>query len=121
MFRGFLILALVVSTAAISFSSTASARGRWGRVDLNRSNGPTLLGPWVPGPWDGEWAEKQRGGSTAWGEPLHPVFDEWYPWGYTAPFTRVGRLCVANDVNRSPGGDIVRYQRVRPSYYCRGY
>jgi hypothetical protein len=31
---------------------------------------------------------------------------------------RVGRLCVANEINASPGGDYVRYQRVRPWYYC---
>lgn len=114
-----LAAALVIVAVAGDVSCSAFARGRWGRTDEGRAKGPTEIGPWVGGPWDGEWAEKLTYGRTPEGAPLYPVVDEWYPWGYTAPFVRVGRQCVANDVNLSPGGDYVRYQRVRPAYYCR--
>jgi hypothetical protein len=42
-----------------------------------------------------------------------------YPWGYTTRFVRISGKCVASEFNESPGGLVVRYQRVMPSYYCR--
>lgn len=109
--------------AALAAGATATqslARDRWSRANEGRAHGPTALGPWVGGPWDNEWAEKLPYGHTPWGAPIFPVVSEWYPWGYAAPFVRVDRRCVANDVNVSLGGDFVRYQRVRPGYYCSG-
>lgn len=111
-------LAIAILVAAVGVAAETQARGRWGRVNVGPAPSATELGPWVGGPWDVEWAEKLPYGHTPWGTPIRPPVDEWYPWGYVAPFVRVGRQCVANDVNVGLDGDIVRYQRVRPRYYC---
>lgn len=113
----FLVGGLVAAALVGGFASGASAEGyhhRQGHV--LRATGPTHLGPWVRNAWDREW-----GGAWVY-DPVAawPATDEWYPWGYVAPFVRVGGKCVANEVNVSPGGDYVRYQRVRPAHYCGG-
>lgn len=118
--QGFMFVALLgAALSSAGLAEAAHARARWGRVPEGRAAGPTGMGPWVQGPWDSEWSGVLAR-DHAWRGPggPYPDIDEWYPWGYVAPFTRVGRHCVANDVNVSPGGDFVRYQRVRPYYYC---
>jgi len=116
---------LVAVTLGASLVSKASAwdyrRGDY----VTRAHGPTRLGPWVHGPWDDEWRAVGWAYDASLASPYPPTFvgpypptDQWYPWGYVAPFVRVGRKCVANEINVSPGGDYVRYQRVRPAYYC---
>jgi hypothetical protein len=84
------------------------------------------LGPWVEEGWRREdWsrapAVRDWDFSAPWDfDPVtgYPSSTVEYPWGYTTPFVRVGRKCVASEVNISPGGDAARYQRVRPGYYC---
>lgn len=111
MASGFLAAALVLGAA-----SEAGARAH--RRELqSRAPAPTQLGPWVREAWPG-WGYAGDWAYDAGLVSAYPATDEWYPWGYVAPFVRVGGKCVANEFNRSPGGNYVRYQRVRPGYYC---
>jgi len=117
---GFCLLAIVLIGLA---AGDAAARER---THVLRAHGPTREGPWLEEGWAREdWsrapAVRRWGFSAPWDYGLFagaPSSDEWYPWGYTTPFVRVGRQCVASEFNVSPGGEAVRYQRVRPSYYC---
>ena len=101
--------------------SEASAWRKYGAGRVVRSTGPVRLGPWVNGPWDYD-PSYYNWSAAAWalnqGLGPYPPSDEWYPWGYAAPYERVGRKCVANEINVSPGGDYARYQRVRSTLYC---
>lgn len=113
-----LIAGLVAMGVAIGSAADASASAR-------RAHGPTRLGPWVQEGWERQdWSRAPAVRDWGWSAPWDyavagfPASNEWYPWGYTTPFARVGRKCVASEINGGPGGDWVRYQRVRPSYYC---
>jgi hypothetical protein len=110
-FLGVLTAALLIGIAS---DAAAWVRRRDG---FHRATGPTQLGPWVRGVWD------QSADPWAYGYDYNaasPWNSAWYPWGYTTPFVRVGRQCVAADWNMGTGGYVVRYQRVRPAYYCSG-
>jgi hypothetical protein len=119
---GRLLVFTLVAVVCAGVSSLAARERQRGP----RAPGPTLQGPWVEEGWDREdWgrapAVRAWGFSAPWDYGLYfgaPSSDEYYPWGYTTPFVRVGRKCVASELNRSPGGELIRYQRVRPSYYC---
>ncbi|GLI93460.1 hypothetical protein [Methylocystis echinoides] len=84
------------------------------------------LGPWVEEGWRREdWSRAPAVREWSWSAPAdfdpltgYPSSTAEYPWGYTTPFVRVGRKCVASELNLSPGGEVVRYQRVRSSAYC---
>lgn len=115
-------LPVVLLAAAVLFGA-APACGR-ARLHEGRASGPTAEGPWLQQGWD--WEDWSRAPVRGWGYSApwdavagYPSTTEQYPWGYTTPFVRVGRQCVSSEVNLSPGGETVRYQRVRPSHYCR--
>lgn len=118
-FRRLLIL-LVGAGAALS-ASPADAQSR---RHVTRASGPTEDGPWLQQGW--EWEDWSRAPIRGWGYSApwdavygYPSTTEQYPWGYTTPFVSVGRQCVSSEINVSPGGQLIRYQRVRPSHYCR--
>ncbi|MEK4034034.1 hypothetical protein WOC76_13815 [Methylocystis sp. IM3] len=114
---------LLMLVAVLLSPESSAARGRrwWSAPAAQR------LGPWVEEGWRREdWSRapaiRDWGFSAPWSydpETGYPSSTAEYPWGYTTPFVRVGRKCIANQINYSPGGDWVRYQRVQPSYYCR--
>lgn len=117
-------LFLIALGACLVLGASPAVAGR--RTHFVRANGPTLEGPWLEEGWAREdWSRspvRDWGFSAPWDfDPvtLYPSTNELYPWGYTTPFVRVGRQCVSSELNGSPGGAVVRYQRVRPSYYCR--
>lgn len=119
-------LAVCFVSAALPLLAVSSAdAGFRGRV--LRAHGPTFLGPWLQEGWNREdWsrapAVRDWGLSAPWDfDPIagYPISEAEYPWGYTTPFARIGRRCVASEINASPGGELVRYQRVRPLHYCR--
>jgi hypothetical protein len=121
----FLARQFILAFCACIVAGTASAVARE-RTHFVRATGPTRVGPWVEEGWQREdWSRspvRDWAFSAPWDvDPvtLYPSSTEWYPWGYTTPFVRVGRLCVSSEINGSPGGAWVRYQRVRPTYYCR--
>ncbi len=121
--RSLRVACLLALAAILLPPETADARGRrwWLRPTAER------LGPWVEQGWRREdWSRapaiRTWDFSAPWSydpETGYPSSTAEYPWGYTTPFVRVGRNCVASQINYSPGGDWVRYQRVLPSYYCR--
>ncbi len=119
--KGLLSFLLIAAVAAPSGDAWALRR-----THMIYSRHATHLGPWVEEGWQREdWSRGPaiRDGvfSAPWSyDPVtgYPSSTAEYPWGYTTPFVRVGRKCVASDVNRSPNGDAVRYQRVMPTYYC---
>ncbi|WP_457796637.1 hypothetical protein [Methylocystis sp. S23] len=116
-------LSILALAALLVFgASFAAARGRTQEL---RASGPTREGPWLQQGWEREdWSRapvRGWGFSAPWDyDPVtgYPAAADWYPWGYTTPFVRVGRRCVASEINESPGGKLIRYQRVRPSHYC---
>jgi hypothetical protein len=124
MSRYFLLAAGLLALAAPFLSSIPAEAYR---RPVGRAPGATHLGPWVEEGWVREdWSRapaiRDWDFSAPWGfDPAtgYPSSTAEYPWGYTTPFVRIGRKCVASDFNRSPGGEAVRYQRVMPSYYCR--
>ncbi len=124
MSRLFLLAAGLLAVAAVSMSTDPAAAHRWRGW---RAPGAPHLGPWVEEGWRREdWsrapAVRNWGFSAPWGfDPAtgYPSSTAEYPWGYTTPFVRVGRKCVASELNISPGGEAIRYQRVMPGYYCR--
>ena len=111
----------------IFLSCVSGAEARSKKSKLVRAPGAQRLGPWVEKSWQREdWSRAPA--VRNWGDSAPANYDTEtdtpsisveYPWGYTAPFTRVGTKCIANELNESPGGLVVRYQRVLPSYYCR--
>ena len=109
---------LLAAALLASIAPEAAAWGYRGRAHVHRAPGPTRLGPWVNEAWSGGWVYPDGWAYSAGLVGAYPATDEWYPWGYTAPFVRVGNKCVANEINVSPGGEYARYQRVRPAYYC---
>lgn len=116
---------LFATALAALFATEAAAHRPSPRV--HRAGGPTRLGPWVEQGWAREdWGRAPAVRGWAYSAPWdydpvtgYPASDAQYPWGYTTPFVRVGRNCVASEFNYSPGGDVARYQRVRPASYCR--
>jgi hypothetical protein len=117
---------LIAAAFALSFIPEASAWSRRGGAHPVRANGPTQLGPFVEEGWDREdWSRAPSVRGWGFSAPAingpgaYAFSEEWYPWGYTTPFVRVGRHCVASEITASVGGAWARYQRVRPSYYCR--
>jgi hypothetical protein len=117
------LLILAFGAALVLCASSAAAGGR---THFLRATGPTRDGPWLEEGWAREdWSRSPVRGwafSAPWDfDPvtLYPSTTEWYPWGYTTPSVRVGRHCVSSEMNAALGGEWVRYQRVRPSYYCR--
>jgi hypothetical protein len=84
------------------------------------------LGPWIEEGWRREdWsrAPAVRGWASSAPYDYDPVLGfpmsgQFYPWGYTTPFVRVGSKCVASELNGNAGGAVARYQRVMPAYYC---
>lgn len=115
------LFVLVICVCAAIGPASARARSHF-----IRANGPAGEGPWSQEGWEREdWSRapvRDWSFSAPWDfnpVTLYPSSTEWYPWGYTTPFVRVGRQCVASELNLSPGGDLIRYQRVRPGYYCR--
>lgn len=123
--RAALMVVVGLCASATLFPSVAPAHGH--RRLILRAPGPTRLGPWVEEGWRREdWSRAPAVRAPGFSAPRdfdpvtgYPSSEAEYPWGYTTPFERVGRLCVASDVNVSPGGMVARYQRVMPSYYCR--
>lgn len=125
MMRAILFLAVCLGAATpLLFADAAAAHTR--RAKVMRAPGGPRLGPWVEEGWQHEdWsrapAVREWGWSAPWDyDPAtgYPSATAEYPWGYTTPFARVGKKCIANELNASPGGLVVRYQRVMPSYYC---
>jgi hypothetical protein len=124
--RKLLASGFFVAAVAVAFVPDASAWSHRRGERFVRANGPTELGPWVQEGWDREdWARAPS--VRGWGYSAPADYgpyagylwsDEWYPWGFTTPYVRVGRQCVSSEMNVSVGGAAVRYQRVRPSYYC---
>ncbi len=116
--RSLAVAARFFAVAAFLGGTVSEASAwRYRREHFYRATGPTHLGPFLKQAWDREWGYPDAW-PYAFGANAYPATDEWYPWGYVAPFVRVGGKCVANEVNVSPGGEYVRYQRVRPSHYC---
>ncbi|MGJ0509428.1 MAG: hypothetical protein ACR652_20370 [Methylocystis sp.] len=121
--RKFVLVCLLSASAAVLLTGEAAAL-RHPRY-IYPKNAPHL-GPWVEEGWRREdWSRAPAIRDWAFSAPWdydpalgYPSSTAEYPWGYTTPFVRVGRKCVASEINVSPGGDSVRYQRVRPSYYC---
>ncbi|PPD45400.1 MAG: hypothetical protein CTY15_04855 [Methylocystis sp.] len=107
---GCFLAATLVSSAAAAWSDNRHG-------GFIRATG-TRLGPFVREAWGPEWGYYGGWPYAAGGVSAYPPTDEWYPLGYVAPFVRVGSKCVANEINVSPGGAYVRYQRVRPAHYC---
>lgn len=120
-----LMLTGLLSLAAATLAVTDASALRRARYIYPKN--ATHLGPWVEEGWSREdWSRspsvRNWDFSAPWNfDPAagYPSSTAEYPWGYTTPFVRVGRKCVASEFNVSPGGDAVRYQRVMPSYYCR--
>ncbi|WP_442753740.1 hypothetical protein ACNHKD_12115 [Methylocystis sp. JAN1] len=117
-------LSILALGVGLFIGAPAAAAG--GRTHFLRATGPTREGPWLQEGWDREdWSRSPVRGwafSAPWDfDPvtLYPSTTEWYPWGYTTPFVRVGRQCVSSEINGGVNGEWIRYQRVRPSYYCR--
>jgi hypothetical protein len=114
---------LLIFCAALLSPDAASAYRR----QVWRAPGPPRLGPWIEKGWCCEdWSRAPAIRDWAFSAPWNydpetgtPSSTAEYPWGYTTPFVKVGRRCVASEINGSPGGAWVRYQRVMPSYYCR--
>jgi hypothetical protein len=115
--------------AILLLSAVAMAAGdAWAlrRTHMIYPKHATHLGPWVEEGWQREdWSRtpaiRDWDFSAPWSyDPAtgYPSSTVEYPWGYTTPFVRVGRKCVASEYNISPGGNEVRYQRVMPTYYC---
>jgi hypothetical protein len=112
--RKFLANGLAAAAFLLLLSSTPLA---WdGRDTMNYRTAGPRLGPYIRGPWDRGWC---CGAYDLRLVDAYPIANAWYPWGYTAPFVRVGRLCVSNELVASVGGEYVRYQRVYPRRYCR--
>lgn len=44
--------------------------------------------------------------------------DAYYPWGYSAPYIRRGKVCVSNQFATNGLGELVLYEKVRPIIYC---
>lgn len=108
------------AVAATLLSSQAATAAH--RQHVHRAPGAPRLGPWIEEGWrDEDWsrapAVRTWDLSAPWDGSSSST--EQYPWGYTTPFVRVGRTCVASEINNGPGGEWVRYQRVMPAYYCR--
>ncbi|MGJ0391727.1 MAG: hypothetical protein ACR650_03080 [Methylocystis sp.] len=120
------LLAVCLGSAVLAFFGASGAEAAHRARTVLHANGPTFLGPWLQEGWDREdWSRAPAirgwGLSAPWDfDPIigYPLSDAEYPWGYTTPFVRVGRYCVASEINIAPGGQAARYQRVRPSYYC---
>jgi hypothetical protein len=120
----FLLASLGAAASVLPAAATPVQRHP---ASASRAPGATRLGPWVEEGWRREdWSRAPavrdwRYSAPANYDPLTgwPSSTAEYPWGYTTPFTRVGGKCVASAFNESPGGLVVRYQRVTPSYYCR--
>lgn len=120
------LLAIYLTYAALAFLGASCAEAAHRSRIFVPASGPNFLGPWLQEGWDREdWSRapaiRDWGLSAPWDfNPVlgYPISDAQYPWGYTTPFVRVGRHCVASEANIAPGGQAARYQRVRPSYYC---
>jgi len=120
---------LIGGIVAVAFSlgaGSAVASSHWHLVSKgahwHRSKGPVVLGPWVRGPWD--YNLDYYGGGEYAGSPFvgwGSIDNPFYPWGYTAPYVRAGRVCVANQWATNGVGVLVRYQKVRPLFYCEPY
>ena len=112
-------LVLVSFAACVVSASPASAWGHRAKGHLGRSQGPVALGPWVRDAWDRTWAYGEAPGYAGWGVfGADAASEAYYPWGYTAPYFRIGHLCVANQFATDGMGVYVRYQKVRPAIYC---
>lgn len=105
--------------ACVAPIAGVSAFDRGGREHWVRSNGPPGLGPWIPGVWDPNGSYVGGWGSPGW-RVFGPdaIMTAQYPWGYTAPYVRAGRVCVGNLFATNGVGILVRYQKVRPAIYC---
>ena len=118
--RNFLAGGLAVAAFIILLPSQAPA---WdGRDRVHYRTAGTHLGPHIRGPWDRGWCCGAFDAGFVYDlrfADAYPTPNSWYPWGYTAPFVRVGRLCASNELVASVGGEYVRYQRVYPGRYCR--
>lgn len=125
MIRAVALLFTCMSASSVLLSTEANAHSHQSKV--SRSPGAQRLGPWVEDGWRREdWSRAPQVRDWDYSAPRdwdpvtgYPSISAEYPWGYTAPYVRVGRRCIANENNRGLGGLVVRYQRVLPSYYCR--
>lgn len=93
----------------------------------SRAPGAPRLGPWIEDGWRREdWSLAPSVRNWGYSAPNRsdpasgqPSITTEYPWGYVSPYIRVRGKCIVNELNESPGGLVVRYQRILPSYYCR--
>lgn len=114
---------LLAAVGVIMTTQTATAHRRHGQ----RAPGAPHLGAWIEEGWRrADWSRAPAVRDWDFSAPAtvdpstgDPSSTAEYPWGYTTPFVRVGRKCVASELNAGLGGDVVRYQRVMPAYYCR--
>lgn len=117
------LLIFFLAAAALLPAGEASALRRMHQIYPRHA---THLGPWIEEGWRREdWSRAPAVRDWSFSAPQdfdpvmgYPSSTAEYPWGYTTPFVRVGRTCVASEMNMSPGGLAVRYQRVRPLRYC---
>jgi hypothetical protein len=68
-----------------------------------------------PGRWLGGIAGNKRDPII---EGSDQVDDSYYPWGYTAPYHRKGKLCISNQFATNEMGQFVLYEKIRPLIYC---
>ena len=111
----------------ISEASQSSHVKQTHKKKFSRAPGAPRLGPWIEEGWRREdwsrapsernWGDSAPSGSDP--ESGHPSITAEYPWGYVSPYIRVRGKCIVNELNESPGGLVVRYQRILPAYYCR--
>ena len=93
----------------------------------SRAPGAPRLGPWIEEGWRREdWSHAPSVRNWGYSAPngsdpasAQPIINTEYPWGYVSPYIRIGGKCIVNELNESPGGLVVRYQRILPLYYCR--
>jgi hypothetical protein len=109
--RAVFLLAVCLGTTA-SDLCPAEASGRRHRPPVVRAPGAPRLGPWVEEGWRREdWSRAPA--VREWGYSAPRDVDPWtgdpsstaeYPWGYTTPFVRVGKKCVAMNSTKVRAG-----------------
>lgn len=122
-----ILMILMFCSSMGGISEVAKAVARPNKNTKRHAPGAPRDGPWVEEAWRREdWSNAPSVREWGYSAPKYydtntgqPSSTAEYPWGYVSPYTVVGGKCITNELNESPGGLVVRYQRVLPIYYCR--
>ena len=88
------------------------------------------LGPYIKSNYDPIWYPGDEDNPGRWiggiaGTMSDPpiqgsdhIDHSYYPWGYTTPYHKKGKLCVSNQFATNEMGQLVLYEKIRPLTYC---